>query len=179
MSNPYGIIVFGLNGSGKTTLGHELARILNFKHMDHEAYAFKEAEIPYADPCSHEECIALMLADIERYHSFVISAVTGNFGEKITSMYTMAVYITVPLEICIKRVKQRDDERYGARVREGGDMHESRRKFVDFVASRSLAPIEQWAQKLTCPNICVDGTLDWNVNAAAIAQRFYGIIGKE
>lgn len=36
MDKPQGIIVFGANGAGKTTLGRELARILNFKHMDHE-----------------------------------------------------------------------------------------------------------------------------------------------
>jgi len=37
-----GILLFGANGSGKTTLGRELARILNFKHIDHENYAFEE-----------------------------------------------------------------------------------------------------------------------------------------
>lgn len=41
MNKPHGIIVFGANGSGKTTLGCELAHLLNFKHMDHEDYHFK------------------------------------------------------------------------------------------------------------------------------------------
>jgi len=43
MCKPQGIIVFGANGSGKTTLGRELARILNFKHMDIEAMLAVEA----------------------------------------------------------------------------------------------------------------------------------------
>jgi len=41
MSGPHGIIVFGANGSGKMTFGRELARILGFKHMDHEDYVLK------------------------------------------------------------------------------------------------------------------------------------------
>jgi adenylate kinase family enzyme len=31
---PRGVIVFGAPGSGKTTLGKELARQLNFQHLD-------------------------------------------------------------------------------------------------------------------------------------------------
>lgn len=54
MSKPHGIIIFGANGSGKTTLGSELARILNFKHMAHEAYAFAESETPYTNKRFHD-----------------------------------------------------------------------------------------------------------------------------
>ena len=93
MNAPHGIIVFGANGSGKTTIGRELAHILKFKHMDHEAYAFRESEIPYTDPRSNEECIELMFADIEKHRQFVLSAVTGDFGEIIPQFYRLAVYI--------------------------------------------------------------------------------------
>jgi hypothetical protein len=55
----------------------------------------------------------------------------------------------------------------------GGDMYEQRRKFIDFVASRSLTRIEQWAETLTCPIISIDGTIDWCINAANIAEKFY------
>jgi len=170
MSKPQGIIVFGANGSGKTTLGRELAHILNFKHMDHEYYAFKESDIPYTNPRSNEECIELMLADIEKHRSFVISAVTGNFGDIIPMFYELAVYISVPLELRLKRIEQREYERHGERVREGGDMFESRKQFIDFVALRPMERIEQWAETLTCPLIRIDGAVDWRTNAANIAE---------
>lgn len=173
MNKPQGIIVFGANGSGKSTLGRELARVLNFKHMDIEAYAFKESEIPYTNPRSHEECIELMLADIERERGFVISAVTGDFGDKIVSLYDLAVFLSAPIELRIKRIKQRAHERYGERVREGGDMYEQNMKFIDFAATRSLSKIEQWAETLLCPVIRIDGTKDWRGNTANIANRFY------
>lgn len=173
MSKPHGIIVFGANGSGKTTLGRELARILNFKHMDIEDYHFEKSEIPYTVERSREDCLNLMLADIDNHRSFVISAVTGDFGEKILLMYDLAVFITAPIETRIKRIEQREYERYGERIREGGDMYEQHLKFVDFVASRSLSRIEQWEETLGCLVIRVDGTEDWRTNAANIVERFY------
>ena len=173
MNKPHGIIVFGANGSGKTTLGRELARILNFKRMDVEDYYFLESEIPYSNPRSRDEVINLMIDDINKHGSFVISAVNGDFGEKITEMYKLAVYITVPLEIRMERIKQRAYEQYGERVLKGGDMYEQEQNFFDFVATRPLTSMEQWAETLTCPIIHIDGTTDWRENAANIAEYFY------
>jgi len=175
MSNPHGIIVFGANGSGKTTLGRELARLLSFKHMDHEDYAFNKSEIPYTDPRTNEECIELMLADIEKYRSFVISAVTGNFGDEIPQYYKLAVYLKAPLELRMERVKQREYDKFGNRVREGGDMYEQRLEFHKFVASRPLLRIDQWAKISPCPVIHVDGTEDWHKNAVNITEHYYNL----
>lgn len=158
MSNPQGIIIFGANGSGKTTLGRELARVLKYKHMDIEDYYFHKSDVPYSNPRSREDCIKLMLADIEKYHSFVISAVNGDFGDEITSMYDLAIFLTAPSEIRIERIKYRAYEQYGERVCKGGDMYKQELKFYDFVASRSLTPMEQWAKTLACPVVQLDGT---------------------
>ncbi len=74
-----GIIVFGANGSGKSTLAWELARALKIKHMDIEDYYFAKSDIPYTSARLYEDCVNLMLDDIRKYGSFVLSAVTGDF----------------------------------------------------------------------------------------------------
>ena len=176
MNESHGMIVFGANGSGKTTLGRELARILNFKRMDVEDYYFNESEIPYANSRSRDEVINLMLADIEKYGSFVISAVNGDFGDKITLFYKLGVYLSAPLELRLERVKRRAYQQYGDRVLKGGDMYEQEQKFFDFVANRDLSGIDEWAETLTCPVIRVDGTADWRINAVNIAEQFLKLI---
>ncbi len=70
-------------------------------------------------------------------------------------------------------MEQREFRRHGERIREGGDMYEYHRKFVHFVASRSLLSIDQWAKTLVCPVVQVDGTTDYQSAAAEIAERFY------
>jgi len=179
MNNPHGIIIFGANGSGKTTLGRELARILNFKHIDHEDYAFEKSDIPYAIKRSREDCINLMLADIERHLSFVLSAVTGDFGDIIPQYYKLAVYLSAPKETRIERIKQRAYEQHGERIHKGGDMYDQHLDFVNFVAVRSLSPIEQWAETLNCPVIEVAGTKDYHSNAMRIAEHYNKIAKNE
>ncbi len=166
---PRGIIVFGANGSGKSTLGRELARALGFKYMDIEDYHFMESEIPYTVERSREDCLRLMLDEIDRFGAFVLSAVTGDFGEDIKAMYKLAILMSAPADIRVERVKRRAYERHGNRVLEGGDMYEQHVKFVDFVATRPLAKIEQWAETLVCPLLCIDGT-------KAIAENVESII---
>ena len=176
MNDPQGIIVFGANGSGKTTLGRELAHRLGFKHMDAEDYHFETSEIPYTVERSRENCLKLMLADIEKHRSFVITAVVGNFGETIPLFYQLAVHITAPLEVRIKRIRRRKYEQHGERVCAGGDMHEQTECFIDFVSSRPLSRIEQWAETITCPVMRVDGVIDWRVNADNAAKFFREIV---
>ena len=174
---PCGIVVFGANGSGKTTLGRELARLLGFWHIDHEAYHFLPSDVPYTAARSAEACRALMLNDVQAHGSFVLSAVTGDFGEDMARMYRLAVCIAAPLSLRLERIEQRELDRHGARVLEGGDMREQHAEFLRFVASRSHASIERWAQTLACPVIHVDGTEDWRVIAADIARRFRALPG--
>ena len=169
---PRGIIVFGANGSGKSTLGRELACALNFKYMDIEDYHFIQSEMPYTAERTREDCLNSMLADIEKYGSFVISAVIGDFGEEISSMYTFAVFISAPLETRIERIKQRAYEQHGERIREDGDMVEQHLKFVDFVSSRSLSRIAQWAETLVCPVIHIDGTKSISENTDMVAKKY-------
>ena len=167
-----GIIVFGANGAGKTTLGRELARRLGFKYMDIEDYYFAPAAIPYTRPRSRDEAIGLLLADIEKHGAFVLSAVTGDFGEEITALYDLAVYLTAPKEVRMRRIEQRGYECFGERVREGGDMCEQELKFCAWAAARDLSKIDQWADSLTCPVLRLDGAKDIAENAEWAAGEY-------
>ena len=140
--------------------------------MDIEDYYFEKSEIPYTVQRTREECLSLMLADMELYGSFVLTAVTGDFGDIIPRFYELGVYLSAPLELRMERIKNRSFEQHGARVLEGGDMYEQEQSFFDMAASRSAARTEQWAQTLACSVMRVDGTADWRVNAAAIAEQY-------
>ena len=170
-----GILVFGANGSGKTTLARELAHILGFRHMDIEAYCFEESPIPYTIARAREDYTKLLLADIEKYRSFVLSAVDGDLGDTIPQYYNLAVYMTAPLDLRLARVKQRSYDQHGSRTLKGGDMYAQEQAFFNFVASRSLSRMERWAETLVCPVVRVDGTIHWRENAAHIKEVFHAM----
>ena len=169
---PNGIVIFGANGCGKTTLGRELARILKIKHLDVEDYYFEESEIPYSKPRTKDTVIKLMLVNIEKCDSFVLSAVTGDYGDKISSMYKLGVFLSVPIDIRLERVKRRTLEQYRERVLVGGDMYEQEHGFLEFVRTRNLSIIDEWVKALTCPILHLDGTKAISENIQLISQRY-------
>lgn len=169
---PNGIVVFGANGCGKTTLGLELARKLNIKHLDVEDYYFEKSEIPYSKPRSKDKVIKLMLVDIENCDSFVLSAVTGDYGDKIRSMYKLGVFLSVPDDMRIERVERRSLEQYGERVLAGGDMYEQEQNFLEYVRTRNLSIIDEWAKTFACPLLHLDGTKAISENVQLIIEKY-------
>lgn len=172
---PRGIIIFGANGSGKSTIAAKVAMQLNFKHMDIEDYHFIPSTIPYTKSRSRDECLSLMLEDMEKYNNFVLSAVKGDFGHEIESMYKMAVHLEAPKETRVLRVKERSHLKHGERVISGGDMYEQQLEFVEFVKNRSLERIEQWEARLKCPVIRVDTTQPINDSIEEIIKAYKAI----
>ncbi len=154
----YGICVCGLNGSGKTTLGAALAEKLGFKHMDVEDYYFTRTDNPYASARTREEVEELLLEDIKQKPCFVFSAVNGNMNEEINSCYDLVVYLEVPLELRMKRIRQRAFDKFGDRVLPGGDMYEQEEKFFEFAEKRSPEKIEAWLKGLVCRVVRLDGS---------------------
>ena len=145
--------------------------------MDIEEYFFEPSEIPYTAAHPREDCLNLMLADMEKHRSFVLSSVTGDFGDTIPWYYELAVYMSVPLGLRVERVKQRAYDQHGNRVLKGGDMYEQEQGFFAHVASRSLTKIDRWAETLVCPIIRIDGTADWRANAVYIAEQYLALCG--
>jgi uridine kinase len=155
---PKGIVIVGGNGSGKTTVGATLSKELNYKHMDIEDYYFKEAEIPYSQPRTRKEVLQLMELDAVKHPNFIISTVNGDLGDKINSLYECVIYLKVPLEIRLNRVKQRSYDRFGDRVLEGGDMYEQEQGFFESIVTKNMEKTDEWVKGIDCPIISVDGT---------------------
>lgn len=163
-----GIAIVGGNGSGKTTLGKALAENLGWMHMDAENYWFEEASIPYSAPRTKEKVCELILADIQKYRKFILSSVNCDFTFEINRHYCCVIYLQVPLETRLVRIKQRAVVKFGSRVLEGGDMYEQEQAFFQFVASRTLGKNDLWVHTLTCPVLYLDGTLPISANIETI-----------
>lgn len=117
-----------------------------------------------------------MLVDIEKCDSFVLTSVKGDYGNEISSMYKLGVFLSVPTSIRLERVKRRSFEKYGERVLLGGDLYEQEQDFLDFVQTRSLSNIDEWAKTLTCPILHLDGTNTILKNIEAIIEKYNRII---
>ena len=153
-----GICVCGLNGSCKSTLACALAKELNFKHMDIEQYYFISTDNPYSSSRTREEVERLLLEDINKNHCFIFSAVNGDMMPEINDNYDLVVYLDVPLDMRMKRIRQRSIDKFGDRVLPGGDMYEQEESFFAYAEKRTPEKIEKWLKTLSCKAIRLDGT---------------------
>lgn len=155
-----GILVCGLNGVGKSTLGKALAERLGYYFIDIEDLYFPKTDPDYiyANPRSRKEVEALLLQEMKAHENFVLASVKGDYGEEISASFQCAVLLEVPRELRLERVKNRSFQKFGDRMRTGGDLCEREENFFAFVASRKENTVIEWARSLKCPVIRLDGT---------------------
>ena len=158
MSRPHGIILLGANGSGKSTIGRELSCALNYAHFDVEDYWFYKTGIPYTAIRQPAERNEMLLSDMKKHGLFVVSGDISGWSDEFLTVFDLAVLLTAPIEIRMKRIENREYARWGDRVREGGDMYESQQKFREFALTRDVGLLEHRALKYACPVLRVDGT---------------------
>lgn len=171
-----GIIVCGLNGSGKSTLGKRLAEKLGFYFIDNEDMYFSKTDPNnlYSISRSREEADTLLMGEVKRHKNFVLTAVKGDYGEELLTLYKYAVLIEAPREVRLKRIRLRSYGKFGERMLPGGELYGQEKDFYDRVSSRPEDYVEKWICSLTCPVIRIDGTKPIEENIELIVKRIYG-----
>ena len=170
------IIVCGGNGAGKSTLGRVLADRLSCKFADIEGYYFPEpaADYPYETVRTRDEVRALLLADLRTYDNLVLASVKGDFGAEVEALLTAAVFVSVPKELRMKRVRDRSFSKFGGRMLPGGDLYERECQFFDLVSQRPELDGADWLETASLPALEVDGTRPADDNAEVILRWLRG-----
>ena len=100
----------------------------------------------------------MLVEDIQKNHCFVFSAVNGDMTPEINDNYDLVVYLDVPLDMRMKRIRKRAIDKFGDRVLPGGDMYEQEESFFAYAEKRTPEKIEKWLKTLSCKTIRLDGT---------------------
>lgn len=171
-----GIQVCGLNGCGKSTLGKALAERIGFYFIDSENLYFSgvDTDAPYANPKSPTEAERILAEEVCKHPDFVFSAVKGDYGEDVVSLYNYVIVVEVPKDIRSQRVRNRSFQKFGSRMLMGGDLYDREEAFFRMADSRQDAYIENWLQRVNCPIIRVNGTKPTEENVAYIIQQING-----
>ena len=166
------IIICGGNGAGKSTLGKALAAKTGWEFRDVEDYYFPKTDPDYlyAVQRTQEEVVSLLYDDLNKYDDLIFASVRGNYSEQTAAMFTCAVFVSVPKETRMKRVRQRAYDKFGDRVCEGGDLYEREKAFYDLIEKRTDKIVTDWLDTMDIPVIRVDGTKPIEENIGAITD---------
>lgn len=175
----YGIVICGLNGCGKSTLGSAVAKALDCRRMDVEDYYFLPSPIPYSVSRTKEEVRLLMLNDIQAEPRFVLASVRADWGEEINSHYALAVVLSAPKETRLRRIQNREIEKFQSRVLPNGDMYEQQRRFSEMAASRTEEMVEESLAPIACSVLRLDAEASVEENTRAILTRYREVLSMQ
>lgn len=176
------IHIYGASGSGTSTLGKTISDHLGYRFMDTDDYFWMPTNPKFTTKREPKERIRLMKADIESAQNVVISGSLVDWGDELIPLFTLVIRLVTDKEVRIKRIRQRESERFGKRIEPGGDMYEQHQAFLKWAASydtgdatmRSKSNHDQWQTKLVCPQLILDGAIDLETNLMAV-QKALGL----
>ncbi len=173
------IHIFGASGAGTSTLGRAVAERTGYTFLDSDDYIWAPTDPPFTALRTHAERLPLLQKDIEGIENAVLSGSLVGWGDPLMPRFTLAVRLVTPTDVRLDRIERREYERFGDRIRPGGDMYEQHRAFYAWAARyddgaptmRSRAMHDLWQQQLPCPVILLDGTRPVEELAAAVMEK--------
>jgi adenylate kinase family enzyme len=155
------IHIFGASGSGATTIAQGVCSKTNFSHFDSDDYFWLPTLLPFTVERDRKECLNLMMNDMHASNQWILSGSVAGWGDALLPFFDLVVFVYVPQDIRIERLKKREFERYGDRILPGGDRYQHSLDFIEWASAydagtgsgRSLSKHEALLKKVTCPVI--------------------------
>ena len=176
------IHIFGASGSGTTTLGRAVSDRLGVPRFDADDYFWQKTEPPFTTLNPADVRTRLLATELDALDRWVLSGSVVGWGNVFVPAFTLAVFLSVPQGVRMRRIVARERARYGTRIEPGGDMAEQSREFIAWAAryetagfdQRSRVVHEAWIGTLSCPVLRIDddATVEaWCARVCAAADR--------
>jgi adenylate kinase family enzyme len=160
--------ILGASGSGTTTLGRVLSARFGYPPPDTDDYFWEPTDPPFQRPCDRDARQTLLAAALDVHPRWVLSGSLCGWGDLFIPRFDLVVFLGVPTEIRLARLRERGWHRFGAAaLAPGGAMHEAHVALMTWAAAydeggedmRSRQRHEQWLAALPCPCLRLEGPL--------------------
>jgi adenylate kinase family enzyme len=149
--------ITGASGSGTTTLGRGLGEKLHWPAFDADDYYWLPTTPPFREKRDKDERLALLQPDLQAHPSCILTGSIVSWGESLESSFDRVIFLWVPPEIRLERLRQREIQRHG-RVDDDFIEWASRYDTGDLTV-RSRAVHEKWMATMRCPILRLEGDL--------------------
>ncbi|WP_047812093.1 hypothetical protein [Desulfosporosinus acididurans] len=175
------IHVTGASGSGTTTLAKFICCKYGYTHLDTDDFFWEAIDPPFTVNREITTRQDLMLEAIERAGKCVISGSLTGWGDIFIPRFNLVIYLYTATELRLKRLRNRELQRFGGRILPGGDMHKEHEEFIKWAAAYDTGGVEmrsaelhrEWLKQILCPIIELNGNLSCDENLKRIEHNFY------
>jgi len=158
------IHVMGASGSGTTTLGQALSEELGIRHLDTDHFFWMPTDPPFTTPRPVEARVEMLRETIKASDGWVLSGSALKWGVEFEPLYDLIVFLRIDPVMRMARIREREETRYGDRIKPGGDMAQKSQEFLEWAESydtagperRSAASHEQWLTERATPLLRLD-----------------------
>ena len=166
MRLPRRIHIFGASGSGTTTLASALAARHGHRHLDTDEFFWLPTDPPYREIRPREARLALLRRALGEAPSWVLSGSLCGWGDPLIEEFDLVVFLVVPTEVRLARLRAREVERYGHdAIAPGGPRGHAHVEFLDWAGRydaggpemRSRALHDAWLSALLGPTLRLEG----------------------
>ncbi|HEY7653523.1 MAG TPA: AAA family ATPase [Methylomirabilota bacterium] len=163
---PRRIHIFGASGSGTSTLASALAARHGHRHLDTDDFFWLPTTPPYREIRPREARLPLLRGALAEAPSWVLSGSLCGWGDPLIAEFDLVVFLVVPTEVRLARLRAREVERYGHEaIAPGGPLRKAHVEFLDWAGRydaggpqmRSRALHDAWRSALPCPTIRLEG----------------------
>jgi adenylate kinase family enzyme len=113
------IHILGASGVGTSTLGEALAENLNYNHFDTDDYYWLPPKYSFIQARERTERQNLLMSDLKKCDKWVLSGSLCGWGDIFIPTFDVVIYLWIPKDIRIKRLIQREKQRYGEDIKPG------------------------------------------------------------
>jgi adenylate kinase family enzyme len=167
LNPPRTILIFGAAGSGSTTVARAIACQYGYHHIEVDEALFEPSDPPFLVRRTDAETLAIVTKQMVAHELCVISGSIIGWGESFKSQIDLIVFLHLPVDIRIDRIRRREEKRFGSRVAIGGDMYLQHLAFLDWVRAyetgaanvRSLNQHRAWLSDFTKPIVTITDPL--------------------
>jgi adenylate kinase family enzyme len=176
------IHIFGASGSGVTTLGLALADELGYTYFDTDQYFWEQSGQPFTVKVKPEIRNTKLLEDLSNSENWILGGSIVQW--ELPQLYNLAVFLYLPPEVRIERLKQREYQRYGDVIFTDPERNKKYNDFIDWASGyddnttkgsdgrpmgRTLLVHQNWISNLTCTFLEIAGD-------TTVAQRIQKIV---
>ena len=136
------INVLGASGSGASTSGRAVAKALSLPYFDGDDYYHAPSDPPFQNPREPQARHDMLVADLAPLDSWVLAGGLVGWDPQPQLGLTLVVFLWVPIELRMERLRIRERELFGARLLEGGDMFTTHQEFLAWAAGYDVGDIE-------------------------------------
>ncbi|MFC4312845.1 AAA family ATPase [Steroidobacter flavus] len=149
------VLITGASGSGTSTLARALAAELGTRAFDLDDYFWVPTSPPFKVKRDAEERLSMLVRDLEQVKIALISGSIVTWGRELADSMSIIVFLTVPTEIRVERLRRREQEQLGyidpAFIEWAAQYDEGR------LPGRNRQKHEQWLAERNVPIVRIDG----------------------